>query len=320
MNVKITPTNICGKVQIISSKSELHRLLILSALSSDGRPTTINFVGTPSRDVTATVDCFRAIGVGVQMQDSSFTVTPLKEIPNGTIDICPDESGSTLRFILPVFSALGLDYRITVNGRLGLRPLSPLYELMTENGVVMSENGKYPLTVHGKLEKGDYEIAGNVSSQFISGLLMALPLIGGGSVKVTGEFQSKPYVDITVGAMRKFGVTVTENDNVYTVTGVYRSAGIIDAGGDWSNGAFFLSLGAIKNQITVTGLDIESYQGDKAVTEILTRFGATISENENGLTVSKNQLVATQIDASDVPDLIPILSGPTYPTLSRYSR
>lgn len=309
MNVQVNKTTIDGSVEVLSSKSELHRLLIISALAKDGLPTEITFVGTPSRDVNATIECLRAIGARITISDGKFTVIPITEIPKERVEVCPDESGSTLRFILPVFSALGVNYRVTVNGRLGDRPLSPLYELLTDGNVIMSANGIYPLTVSGKLAKNDFEIAGNVSSQFISGLLMALPLIGGGCVKVTGDYQSKPYVDITVGAMRAFGASITEKNNIYKVSSdSYRSVGKIKAGGDWSNAAFFLSLGAIGGSVTVNGLDGNSFQGDKAVTEILKRFGAAVTFSDCGVTVKKSRLIATDIDASDIPDLIPALS------------
>lgn len=309
MNVQVNTTTVNGSVEILSSKSELHRLLIISALAKDGLPTEIAFSGTPSRDVNATVECLRAVGARITVQNGKFTVIPITEIPKERVDVCPDESGSTLRFILPVFSALGVNCRVTVNGRLGDRPLSPLYELLTDGNVVMSANGIYPLTVSGKLAKNDFEIAGNVSSQFISGLLMALPLIGGGCVKVTGDYQSKPYVDITVGAMRAFGASVTEKNNIYTVASApYRSAGKIKAGGDWSNAAFFLSLGAICGNVTVNGIDRNSFQGDKAVAEILKRFGASVTFSADGVTAEKSRLAATDIDASDIPDLIPALS------------
>ncbi len=309
MDIKITSSNVIGVAEAISSKSELHRLLLLSALCQDGEKTTVFYNGEASQDVMATVNCLIALGASIEIGYNFFTVTPIKEIPEKTVDISPNESGSTLRFILPIFSALGARYKINVNGRLGERPLSPLYELMADNGVTMSENGKYPLFVSGKLNANDVKICGNVSSQFISGLLMAMPIMGGGKVTVTGDYESKSYVDITVGAMRKFGVIVEEKDNVYTVkSDKYRSLGKINAGGDWSNSAFLLSLGAIAGRISVKGLDINSLQGDKEIINILKKFGAKISVSDNEITAEKATLYGIEIDASNIPDLVPTLA------------
>ncbi len=308
MNIIITSTNVLGETDIISSKSELHRLLILSALCECGRNTKILFNGEPSQDVVATIKCLKAIGAKIIKKGNSYIVTSIEKLPTSAVNVCPNESGSTLRFILPVFSALGINYNVTVKGRLGKRPLSPLYELMTAGGVTMSENGVYPLRVSGKFSLNEMEIDGSVSSQFISGLLMSLPVLGGGSVKVTGDFQSKPYVDITVGLMRLFGVKVTEQDNVYIVKGNYLSPSKVTAGGDWSNGAFLLSLGAIAGNITVNGLDIDSFQGDKAIVEILKRFGANVLVNGNSITAERKELRGIEIDASNIPDLVPTIA------------
>ncbi len=306
--MQVQPAKIGGETEILSSKSELHRLLIISALCLDGNSTEIFFSGEPSQDVIATIDCLTAVGASIERKGSSFIVKPITTVPSDTVLICPNESGSTLRFILPVFSALGINYNVTVNGRLGKRPLSPLYELMNANGVKMSENGVYPLSVQGVLKINDIQIDGSVSSQFITGLLMALPIMGGGTLKVTGDYQSKSYVDITIGAMREFGVNVIENNSVYEVKGKYSSKNKVYADGDWSNSAFMLALGAIAGKVTVTGLDIDSYQGDKAVIDILKRFGAKITIEGNRVTAEKSNLIATDIDASNIPDLIPALS------------
>ncbi len=309
MDIKVTSRKISGTAKIISSKSELHRLLIISALCTGGEPTVIKFNGSPSQDVIATVNCLKSVGAKITRVFNTYKVYPIKDVPLECANVCPNESGSTLRFILPVFSALGINFRVIVKGRLGERPLSPLYELMTANGVSMTENGKYPLSVSGKLSAKTFKINGNVSSQFISGLLMSLPLMGGGKVRVTGNYQSKPYVDITVDIMRKFGIEIIEDDNVYTVTSTeYKSPSKINAGGDWSNSAFLFSLGAIAGKVKVKGLETNSLQGDKAVLEILRSFGATVVERKKDIIVKKGKLVGTEIDASNIPDLIPTLA------------
>ncbi|MBO5223440.1 MAG: 3-phosphoshikimate 1-carboxyvinyltransferase [Clostridia bacterium] len=309
MGVVITTEEYNGNVEILSSKSELHRLLMLSALCVDGKETAIAFVGKPSKDVLATVDCMNIGGASIVQNGNVFYSTPINNRPLYPITVSCNESGSTLRFLLPVFSALGKKYTVLVNGRLSSRPLSPMYELLTENGVTLSQNGVYPLSVHGKFIGGDLSIDGSVSSQFITGLLMALPLTeNGGSITVTGDFQSRPYVDITVGAMKAFGVDVQVVGNKYIVPKAdYVCPGDINAGGDWSNAAFFLVAGAIGGKVTVKGLDKDSKQGDKAIVEILKAFGADVTFDENGLTVSKSDLIGIDVDAKDIPDMVPAL-------------
>ncbi len=308
MNALVSSKNVFGKVRILSSKSELHRMLLMSALSN--QRTLIQFYGEPSQDVLATANCLNMAGAKVVFDKNLISVTPIKERADGVVKINCKESGSTLRFILPIFSAMGLNYQVEVEGRLSSRPLSPLYEIMAQNGVTLSDKNSYPLNVSGRLNGTDYVIDGSVSSQFITGLLMALPLSeGGGRVTIIGEFQSKPYVDITVDIMRKFGVEVKQENNSYVVSGGgYISPKDLTAGGDWSNTAFFACLGAISGKVQIEGLDFDSKQGDKRVADILSRFGAKVSVCEGVLTVCKNQLNAIDIDVKDIPDLVPALA------------
>ena len=308
MNALVSQTKkVNGKVNILSSKSELHRLILISAFADD--KTEISFNGEPSKDVIATISCIRSIGAKAEIEEGKITVTPVSEITSDVADVFCNESGSTLRFILPMFSAVGKNISVTVSGRLGNRPLSPMYEILENNGAKLSGNGQYPLIASGRFSGGNVEIAGNVSSQFISGLLMAMPLTKqGGSVKVIGTFESRPYVDITIGMMQKFGVTVTEKDNVFTVSGKYKSPKKVMAGGDWSNTAFFACLGAISGKTVTTGLDFNSLQGDKKVAEILAKFGAKVKVKGDALTVKKHKLQGLEIDAKDIPDMVPALS------------
>ncbi|MBQ9103748.1 MAG: 3-phosphoshikimate 1-carboxyvinyltransferase [Clostridia bacterium] len=309
MKVEVTANNLIkGEVKVLSSKSELHRLLLLSGFAET--ESEINYFGTLSLDVLATLNCLSAVGVKSEVLENKIKITPLKEKPTENISINCGESGSTLRFIMPVLSALGISYTVSVSGRLNERPLSPLYELMQNGGVSLTEKGKYPLTVKGEFNSTEIEIQGNISSQFISGLLLAFAVSKkGGTVKVLGDFQSKPYVDITVDTIKKFGIEVIENNNTYKVIPTSYLGKTLTAYGDWSNGAFFLSLGAMRGQTKTKGLNISSLQGDKKVLKILKEFGANITENENYITVNHNELNATIIDAKDIPDLIPILSA-----------
>ncbi len=307
MNVKITADSVCGEVDILSSKTELHRLIILSALCDN--PTKIYYSGVLSKDVQATITCVKAIGASVTVDKNTIKVEPIAKKVNN-VELNCGESGSTLRFMLPVASALGLDYKVNVEGRLSKRPLSPLYDLMVEEGISFSAKEQYPMFVSGKLNGGNYKIDGSVSSQFITGLLIALAVSeNGGKVEVKGDFQSKPYVDVTVELMRKFGASVTENGHEYSVTGGgFVSPGKATAGGDWSNSAFFVALGAIGGKIKIKNLDGESVQGDKAIYKLLTLFGAKVKFSDGVLEVEKGDLKGISIDAKDVPDLVPVLA------------
>ena len=199
-------------------------------------------------------------------------------------------------------------------GLLPTRPLTGLYDEMITHGCLISKPGSLPLTCEGHLNNGIYTIPGDISSQFISGLLLALPLISGDStVRVTGVLESRPYVDITLDALRAFNIDIIEDkENVFNIPGrqIYHSPGKIEVGGDWSNAAFWLSAGAIgKDSITCTGLDRESGQGDKAITGFLTRFGANVFYGKNSVTVSPGKLRGIEIDAGDTPDLVPVLAA-----------
>ncbi len=307
MEMRCTPTILSGKIKAISSKSEAHRVLICSALSDE--PTKIN-CNVLSKDIIATVECLKETGTDISVSDGVISVTPAKFKKSAKIDC--GESGSTLRFLLPVVSALGIDTTVIGHGRLPERPLSPLKEEMEKNGAVFETGTRFPLHLTGNLRSGEYELAGNVSSQFISGLLFALPLLDGDSViKLIPPVESKSYLNITLSVLRKFGIEVREEENLYIVKGnqKYVSPKEITVDGDWSNASFFLCAGAVsKNGITVTGLDINSPQGDKGILKVIKRMGADVNVDGNEITVKKNKLMGTTVDGSDMPDAVPIIS------------
>jgi len=303
-----------GTVKAIASKSEAHRLLICAALA-DGE----TFVSCPSRseDIDATARCLQALGAGVEYGQSGFAVSPVKRDQGNAgrphaLDC--GESGSTLRFLLPVCGALGASADLHMGGRLPERPLSALFDEMVSHGCTLSGQGRSPLKCEGRLKNGTYALPGNISSQFVSGLLFALPLLPGDSmIRVTGQLESRPYVDMTLDALRLFGVEVTEDEtNVFCVRGgqQFHSPKTATAGGDWSNAAFWLVAGAIgKSDITCTGLDLRSRQGDRAIVELLSRYGARVDCLNGAVTVSPGSLRGMVIDAGDTPDLVPVLAA-----------
>ncbi len=305
MIAKVSPVKLSGQIQAIASKSSAHRLLICAALSNE--EVTIRCNGL-SEDIMATCRSLESLGAKILLSEDKIQITPIqKNITEEPAVLDCGESGSTLRFMLPVVAGLGRKAIFKASGRLPQRPLSPLYEILGQKGCTLSEKGVFPFTVEGKALGGDYEIPGNVSSQYITGLLLMLPLVGGGSVRVTGEFESRSYVDMTVSAMRKSGIDIKENDNLYTVPNSPYTLKDCHAEGDWSNAAFWLSSGALGNGIKMTGLDLDSLQGDKEITTLLERFGAKVEIGEE-ISISPAPMKGIKIDAKNIPDLVPVLS------------
>ncbi|MEG1314436.1 MAG: 3-phosphoshikimate 1-carboxyvinyltransferase [Anaerovoracaceae bacterium] len=283
-------------IRIIPSKSQAHRALICSALSK----TECNVIcQETSLDIEATRDCL--INIKEALKNNS-----------GECQLPCNESGSTLRFLLPIVLALGLKGSFLPEGRLPERPLSPLYEQLEGHGAKMSKQGTVPFVVEGQLQSGDYYLPGNVSSQFVSGLLFALPLIKGQSrIIITSQLESQAYVDMTLNTIENFGVTIKKEDNTFIIDGGqnYQGPREVNVEGDWSNGGFWLVAGALLSEgVSCSNLNINSLQGDKGVVEILRRFGADVEVAGDTVNVRKNQLNAIEIDAKDIPDLVPILS------------
>ncbi|MBQ7334016.1 MAG: 3-phosphoshikimate 1-carboxyvinyltransferase [Clostridia bacterium] len=300
-----------GKIGAIPSKSAAHRQLICAAFAD--APTEI-LCSTVSEDITATARCLTALGATITRSDGGFTVIPAAHKPTDAALDC-GESGSTLRFLLPVTAARGIPARFIRRGRLPYRPLSPLYEEMIRHGADLpSDPETEPLPLTGQIRAGRYEIDGGVSSQFVSGLLMAMPLMGGKSeLHLTGNVESADYIRITTEAMNKFGVCInTSSDGrTYTVrANGYTSPKRISVEGDWSNAAIWLAAGAVgQHPVTVTGLDIESPQGDRRIVDVLRQFGATVTVDGNAVTVAPAPLNGICLNASQIPDLVPVIAA-----------
>lgn len=286
MDMTIQPRALRGDVTVIPSKSQAHRLLICAAFAD--APTDLICPET-NRDIAATVDCLNALGADILRTPNGYTISPIRQEPKtAVLDCC--ESGSTLRFMLPIAGALGVNTVFQMDGRLPSRPLSPLWEEMERMGCQLSWYSESELSVKGKLHPGDYSIDGGVSSQFITGLLFAAALMDGDStIHILGKLESAPYVEMTQKAMALFGIDTTG----LHIKGsqVFRSPGALTVEGDWSNGAFWLAATALGNDVNVTNLDPKSPQGDRKVAELLQILP---------------QKICTSV--SDIPDLVPILS------------
>ena len=310
MDIQFNNSSVKPSVRAISSKSEAHRALICAALS-DGE-TKIICTDT-NADIDATASCLNALGAEIRRTSNGFEVKPISALTSKAELDC-NESGSTLRFLLPLCASLGADCSFIMRGRLASRPLSPLYELLESNGVKLTEQGKSPLDISGKLSAGNYSVAANISSQYISGLLFALSVAEGDStLTLEGKIESAPYIFITVNTLLAFGADLSFDPerNTFNIKGkkTLYSPKAFTVGGDWSNAAFYLVAGAIgKNPVTLQNLDLQSAQGDRAILDVLKKMGADIQVSDNQVTVSPSKLHGTDIDAADIPDLVPILS------------
>jgi 3-phosphoshikimate 1-carboxyvinyltransferase len=325
MDVIIQPGVLSGTIPAIASKSMAHRLLICASLCPG--PTDIACDST-SADIDATVSCLNALGAHIVREAGGFHVEPIPgtgatdniRLATPMAELDCGESGSTLRFLLPVTCALGRGARIVGHGRITSRPLSPLYEELVAGGCELSEWGVSPLVVGGRLRAGRFELPGDVSSQFVSGLLLAAPLLAGPSeVIVHGTLQSRPYVDLTRAALARFGVLVHEEECataegpltrfLVSPSTPFRSPGEVEVEGDWSNAAPWLAAGALAGPgVGVSGLDLSSSQGDRTMLAVLARLGAKVTRQGNTAAAHHDRLVGCDIDAMDFPDLVPAIA------------
>ena len=307
MNFVITPGTRTGAVHIPASKSQAHRFLICAALGK--APVTVRCDGL-NADILATAACLRALGANIAERDGALCVEPVKTVPDGLCFLPCGESGSTLRFLLPVVGALGANAVLLREGRLPERPLKPLLSELVRGGMMFrSEGGK--LFCSGKLAPGDYTLPGNISSQYISALLFALPKLSGDStLTITGARESEGYIAMTENALAQSGIRLYKTDSGYDIPGgqAYALPGTVEVEGDYSSAAFFLCMGALsRSGITVSGLRADSAQGDRAVLDILRTMGAIVDETSSGIMVRRGALRGAVIDAAPVPDLIPAL-------------
>ena len=306
MQVRINPTKPNGTVSAIASKSDAHRAIICAALSDCDTNISISHI---SKDIEATLNCIKEMGADVTKNDNVYEITPIKEQRENPVLDC-NESGSTLRFLLPVLSVLGKGATFVGAGRLPERPMGLIIDLLKAHGNDFSAKS-LPITVFGKTLPGTFSIAGNVSSQFISGLLFALPLLSKESkIRLTSPLESSAYVDMTIKTLKRFGADVSFNGNEYSVApiGTYHSPKQYFVEGDWSNAAFFMALGALKGSVTVRNLNLDSDQSDKQILDVLKLAGVDVHVAQDEITVSKSPIKPFDFDVSQCPDLFPVMS------------
>ncbi len=290
MKVQIEKTTYSGEISAPPSKSAAHRRLICAALANG--KSVIRGI-SESEDMKATIDCIKALGASVEKDGDTVTVIGCDPKNREKATLNCRESGSTLRFFVPI--CLLSDKEATLNGseRLMSRPLEPYEEICVSQGMdyILTEND---LTVKGPITSGHFRLRGDVSSQFISGLMFALPLCDGFSViELIPPVMSASYIAMTVEALKEFGILVeiTEDDKIIIPGGQKYKPTECDIEGDWSNAAFFLALGTLGSDIEINGLRRHSLQGDEVIIKLLGKLSRT----------------CPTIDISDCPDLAPIL-------------
>jgi len=284
MNVVIEPSRLSGSINAVSSKSDGHRKIIAAALSDQSTEIILNNF---SDDIDATLDCIKNLGGSFEKTENGVLITPITK-QNKKVSLDFRESGSTARFLLPVTSVFCENGEFTGRGRLPQRPFAEITSQMRKNGVIVSADN-LPMTTSGLLKAGIYEIPGNVSSQYLTGLLFALPNLEKESkIVLTSPLMSAPYVDMTLDVLKEFGVEIEVRKNEYIVKPhKFISPKKLRVEGDWSAAAFWVVADKICGNINLTGMNEKSRQGDKKITEILD---------------------STEIDATHIPDLVPILA------------
>ncbi len=285
--VKINKSSLNGEISLPPSKSAAHRALICSFLSGGGSVKPI-----------------------INSTDMEATVGIIEGLKNGESVLNCIESGSAVRFMIPVAASLGRKVTFTGEGSLVSRPLDEYINLLPKHGVNVESNGGLPFSISGQLKNGSYEIAGDVSSQYVTGLLLALAnLEGDSAIILTTPLQSKPYVDMTVKIMKDYGVDIRETDFGYLIKGgqKFKQLDYI-VEGDWSHAAFFLVAGAVGGNVRLKGLDINSSQGDKEIVDIIKKFGADIKCENDIVICSSGKLNGIEVNVEDIPDMVPALA------------
>jgi len=307
--VTIYPGSLTGEVFIPASKSISHRAVICAGLSKG--ISNINNVGI-SQDIEATIEALKSLGIAVKKAAFSLRVKGSAVSELNSSGIHCHESGSTLRFIVPIAALMSKPVAFYGEGRLVERPLAPYLSLFKKQGIKFeTDGGKLPLHINGRLVPGEYQLEGNISSQFISGLMFALPLLEGDSqITVTTEPESKPYIDLTLKVLRDFSIHIENHDyRTFIIKGRQKYRGLdYTVPGDFSQAAFWLAAGTLGSEVICKGLDMDSLQGDKSVMDIIGEMGGRIVIKAGAVSSLPADTRGTVIDVSQCPDLVPILA------------
>lgn len=296
-----------GTINVPSSKSLCHRAIIAACLAN-GKSVIRNV--TYSNDILATIEGMKSLGATINRYDEYLEIigSNVKRI-NKVIDA--DESGSTLRFLIPIATTINEDVTFVGKNNLPNRPLDVYFDIFNEQGIKYEYQDKYlPLTISGALHPGVYNVRGDVSSQFITGLLYALPLLNGESViNITTPLESKGYIDLTLDVLKKFGIIVEKSKNGYKIPGnqEYKPFDYI-VEGDFSQAAFYLVADMLGSEVSLKQMKLNSLQGDKKILNDIMDFGGLIYYDNELLSCKRRENKRARINFSQSPDLGPILS------------
>lgn len=306
MTVKVFPTELFGSVQAIGSKSYAHRALIAAAFLAE-KSLKIH-CNVKSEDILATVDCLKNLGVNIEEVDYGFVVTPSKTLPK-TACLDVKESASTLRFLMPIVGVLNVKTKFILSKSLKNRPIGQFLKEFADNGSSIVIDNDY-VTVDGKLNVEKFTVDGSLSSQFVTGVILAAAISHRKcNITVNGKNVSQGYIDITADLLKEFGVDIKKEKTVYTVCKTrecYIKEFFVE--GDYSNAAYFLAMGALSKKTSVCGLNISSVQADRRVVEILQEFGAKVLQVGDVVTVERDKLLPINFDADQAPDLAPVVA------------
>ncbi len=305
MNIKIIPSLLNGTVVIPPSKSYAHRAIICASLANG--KSTINNVDL-SNDILATIEVLKNLGVKFEYKNRTLLVDSNKLVICNNTFYC-NESGSTLRFIIPIALTIGKNLIFDGNTSLKTRPIWPFFKVFDKSNIIYDYRGELPLITSGKLKSGTYSITGEVSSQFFTGLIFGLSLLNEKSIlNVEGKLLSRSYIDITLDVLNTFGANVISNN--YTTFEIFPSTYnpcVYNIEGDFSQLAFYALAGSIGSEVTVSNLNFDTVQGDKELLDILNKLSVYYSINGNSITFKKSRSINTKIDISECPDLGPVI-------------
>lgn len=307
--VKITPTKLKGVVQVPPSKSLAHRAIICASLAKGvSRIDNIEY----SKDIQATIKAMQSLGTMIEEYDDYLIIDGSTTFTKQNSEIDCEESGSTLRFMVPIAIVEENKAHFIGRGNLGKRPLDTFYEIFERQNIgYLYKEEVLDLYVIGKLKPDHYRIPGNISSQFITGLLFALPLLNGDSIiEITSPLESKGYIDLTLQMLKQYDIKIINNEyKSFIIRGNQEyQAHDYRVEADFSQAAFYLVAGAIGNDVVLTDLNLDSLQGDKETLDILEAMGAKISVVSDGIKVTGENLSGAIVDASQCPDVIPVVS------------
>lgn len=307
--VKIIPAKLKGTIQVPPSKSLAHRAIIAASLANGvSRIDNIEY----SKDIQATIKAMVALGTKIDLFDDYIIVDGSTTFTKQGCEIDCEESGSTLRFMVPISIITANQVHFSGRGNLGKRPLDVYYQIFERQGIEYTyQKDILDLTIKGQLKADHFKIPGDISSQFITGLLFALPLMEQDSIiEITSPLESKGYIDLTLQILNQYGIKIINDDyRIFKIAGKQKYQ-IHDyrVEADFSQAAFFLVAGAIGNDVTLTDLNLESLQGDKMIIDYLKAMNANLQITDQGIKFNGGNLKATSVDASQCPDVIPVLS------------